>query len=404
MSGPLRVDILITRHTGETDRLTFTGPAEITIGRSARCQCRLESDPLVSRAHAALSIGPDAVRLRDLGSTNGILVNDMRLARRDGGDGVVVLRNGDSLRLGKTVMRVEFNAPPGVRDTGAESALMAAVPSVPGYAVRRLLGAGGMGEVYLAFRVKRGDLVALKVLTRGKGMNSKRVAAFNREIEVTKSVDHPNIVKFHDSGVADGGILYLALEYVPGGDLAAFINRHPAKRLPVRVAYDIMLQAVLGMAHAHANGIVHRDIKPQNILLAPDARGFAAKISDLGLAKNFEEAGFSLTPGTISGGGTMAYMPPEQLADFREVKPSADVFSLGASFYEMLTGLSPYNFSPDTDVAGVVAAADIVPIEERLPGLTEGLVVIIDRCLSREPEDRYRDSGELLAALANVTV
>lgn len=407
------VIVTITSVGAAAKTVAFDVASEFTIGRSPSCECSLPGDGLVSRMHAALLVDPPEISVKDLKSTNGISINGVKYGGNSGNplDTPLPLGDGDEVKVGKTILKVRILADgddgaavtvqstPREAPADAAEAVDVALPSIPGYRMERVLGSGGMGAVFLGINEETGEKAAIKVMISGLSLNRRMVDTFMREIDVTKTVRHPNIVRFYDSGVAEGDNLYLALEYVNGGDLATYIKGSPGRRLPLEEAVKLMLEVADGMAHAHSLNFVHRDIKPQNVLLANDGGVNTAKVTDLGLAKNFENSGLSGLTSSFAGGGTMAYMPPEQLTEFRDVRPSADVFSMGATFYEMLSGHIPYNFSKKGDRLKVISNADIIPLERRVTGVPDALVAVVDRCLRPEPEDRFQNASELLAAL-----
>ncbi|MCC8110058.1 MAG: serine/threonine protein kinase [Planctomycetes bacterium] len=225
-----------------------------------------------------------------------------------------------------------------------------------------------------------------------------------REIKVTRSVSHPNIVRFLGSGVAPSGIVYLVLEYMNGGSLASYLNARPNRSIPFRSAVPMILDLTRAMAHVHSLGLVHRDLKPHNILFAAKGNALIPKITDLGLAKAPNDVLHAGPGHAPMGAGTMSYMPPEQLTGFQRAGPASDVFALAATFYEMLTGFVPYNFTHRGDNYDVIAACDITPLATRLPGVDPGLAAVFDRALFVNPADRFRNCGELLDALRRALV
>ena len=176
------------------------------------------------------------------------------------------------------------------------------------------------------------------------------------------------------------------------------------KMAPVSKAMPIMLKALEGLAYAHGKGVVHRDLKPSNILLSGTPACPVAKIADLGLAKNFEKAGFSGNTVTGAYAGTPIYMPKEQLTNFKYVKPVSDVWSLGATFYDMLTGQTPRDFPKGCDPMEIILRGEIIPISRRDLGVPSGLAAVIDKAIQASPKDRYADASEMLADLQKVRV
>ncbi|HXY40282.1 MAG TPA: serine/threonine-protein kinase, partial [Vicinamibacteria bacterium] len=212
-----------------------------------------------------------------------------------------------------------------------------------------------------------------------------------------RALRHPNIVGLQDVG-RHGRQFYFALDYCAGGSVEAL--RHDcggslAAEAVLRIAND----AVAGLAYAHAHGFVHRDIKPENVLLSEQG---AARLADFGLAKSFEQAGLSGLTATGAIGGTLAFMPREQLTAFREVRPVSDVWSMAATLYYLLTGCHVRDGSPEEDPLAVILRGGIVPLRERDPEVPAALAAVLDRALADDPATRYPHGGELLSALAAV--
>jgi eukaryotic-like serine/threonine-protein kinase len=270
---------------------------------------------------------------------------------------------------------------------------------LPGYQYVKMLGRGGMGLVFLAKRESDGAEVAVKVMRSKISVSDNAKAAFNREIEVTKNLSHPNIVKLLDFGSHNNNF-YFALEYCPGGSLDQATTRCGGK-LPLETGFEIMFQALDGLIYIHGQGFVHRDLKPQNILLTSESGG-VAKIADLGLAKNFEKAGFSGVTLTGSSGGTPLYMPKEQIINFKYMKPVSDVWSIAATFYYMITGSSPYEFNHASSPVEAVLKGHVVPIQERLPEISEKLAGVVNQALSIDVSKRIQTAADLKRALESV--
>ena len=388
-------------------------------GRSPDCHAELAAnDTTASRHHFLLEVNPPNARLRDLGSLNGTHVN----GQKHGGRGrqespeeaarrklpEVDLHDGDHIRVGATVFEVAIEgrrstAPaelPGEDGSGLESLLgvRPAVPvEIPGYAVGKMIGRGGMGAVYLARRAEDGATVALKVMLAQADVDEASRENFRREIEVTRSLRHPRIVSLIDHGSTQS-TFYFAMEYCAGGSVADLQHRQPGG-LPLTLSVRIALEALEGLAYAHEQGFVHRDLKPENLLLADDTGG-AAKVTDFGLAKSFQQAGLSGMTATGAVAGTLYFMPREQLTQFRLLKPVSDVWSMGATLYHMLTGGYPREFRPGEDPLPVILRGGVIPIRARDPRLPEAVAAVVDRSVLDAVTERYQTAGEFRAALA----
>jgi serine/threonine protein kinase len=265
------------------------------------------------------------------------------------------------------------------------------------YSVERLLGRGGMGAVYLARRPGDAGPVALKVMLPRMVVEEAAQEIFIREIEVTRALRHPNIVALLDFGKHEGSF-YFALEFCAGGS-AEQLRRDRGGRLSLPTVVRLAVNALEGLASAHEAGFVHRDLKPDNVLLAGDG---TAKLADFGLAKSFQQAGLSGMTATGAVAGTYYFMPREQLTHFRQARPAGDVWSMGATLYYLLTGQYPRDFGPKDDPLAVILRGGVVPIRRRDPALPADLAAVIDRSLADDAERRYPTAREFALALRGV--
>jgi serine/threonine protein kinase len=353
----------------------------------------------------------------------------------------VDLRDGDEIRVGATVIRVSVSAPASCADCGRAIAdeerdacewidgacLCAACrrrtvgPGVPTggasllarlvaerdaadaeavrgqtvgpYEVVSLLGKGGMGAVYLARRSGE-EPIALKVMLPRMVMDAEAQEIFIREIEVTRALRHPNIVGLLDFGKHEGRY-YFALEYCSGGS-AEILRLRQGGRVPAASALRIAVDALEGLAAAHEAGFVHRDLKPDNVLLTRDG---VARLADFGLAKSFLQAGLSGLTATGTVGGTPHFMAREQLTSFREVRPTSDVWSMAATIYYLLTGAYARDFDSQGDPLAVILRGGRIPVRERDPSVPAPLAAVLDRALDDEPARRFPTAREFVTAL-----
>ncbi len=266
-------------------------------------------------------------------------------------------------------------------------------PNVPGFEILEELGRGGMGVVYKARQMSLSRFVALKMILAGPYAGAEHLARFRAEAEAVASLQHPGIVQIHEIG-SHAGRSYLALEYVPGGTLAGKCAGRP---LPPAEAARLVETLARSMHYAHQRGVVHRDLKPGNVLLTEDGQ---PKITDFGLAKRLEtEPGATPAgPLTQSGAilGTPAYMAPEQAGGRRgAVGPAADVYALGAILYELLTGRPPFGGGSPVDVVLQVVSEEPVAPRRVEPTCPPDLEAVCLQCLRKEPARRYAGAAAL---------
>jgi eukaryotic-like serine/threonine-protein kinase len=259
------------------------------------------------------------------------------------------------------------------------------LPEIPGYELLGGLGRGGMGVVYRARQRATDRTVAVKMLSLDGMDDPTARARFRAEAEATAKLSHPNIVPVYEAGEV-GGRLYLVCEYLPGGSLTAQLDGTPwaADR-----AAKLIAPLARGVAAAHAAGIVHRDMKPSNILLAADG---TPKVADFGVAKRLGTEGHTHTGAVL---GTPSYMAPEQAGGAKGVGPSADVYGLGAVLYELLTGHPPFKGSTFLETMDQLRTSDPITPRTLQPKVARDLETICLRCLEKEPEKRYPSADAL---------
>lgn len=257
------------------------------------------------------------------------------------------------------------------------------------FRVVRLIGRGGMGVVYQAVDLELGREVALKFLSSPRSGMDRDEARFRREAQATAALDHPNIGTVHEIGEHEGR-RFIAMAFYAGETLAARLSGQPGHRLPATEAAAIMGQLASALAAAHAAGVVHRDLKPDNVMILPDGR---VKLLDFGLAKGPESAvlterGFAV--------GTAAYMAPEQFRG--ESGPATDLWAFGAVLYEVLAGRRPFG-GEHKGMVHAILHEDPTPLREALPNVPPVLEHIALRCLAKDPSERFSGASEILAKL-----
>ena len=263
------------------------------------------------------------------------------------------------------------------------------------YHILEKLGEGGMATVYKAYDTRLERHVALKVITPSRGHSEKFLRRFDREAKILAKLSHPNIVGVIDSG-EENGLPFLVLEYIPGGTLKQKLSGEP---IPWREAARILLPIAQALEYAHQQGIIHRDVKPSNILLTESD---VPMLSDFGIAKMLEADETLELTGTGVGVGTPDYMAPEQGLG-RKVDQRADIYSLGIIYYEMLTGRKPYQ--ADTPLAVMMKQAN-----EPLPNprqyvldLPSDVEAVLSKSLAKEPRYRFQEMGEFANNLKMIT-
>ena len=262
------------------------------------------------------------------------------------------------------------------------------------YELRTLVGSGGMADVYLAGDEVLGREVALKVLKDRYAENEEFVERFKREAKSAAALSSPYIVPIFDRGETDDGTYYITMEYLPGGTLKERITATGALRS--QAAAEVALQVAKALQTAHIRGVVHRDIKPRNILLADSDH---VKVADFGIARAADATTISQTGDIL---GSAKYMSPEQ-AEGDEVGPASDLYSLGVVLYEMLTGRVPFEVEIPDDVPIRHAVAPPHHPKEVNPEIPEELDAITMKLLATNPEERYESADELIQELQRVS-
>jgi serine/threonine-protein kinase len=264
------------------------------------------------------------------------------------------------------------------------------------YVLLDKIGSGSMGRVYLARHQLMNRQVAIKIVAPEISSNKRVVARFQREMKLVGRLDHPNVVRAFDADRL-GDALYIVMEYVPGKSLGQLMKQRG--RLPATAVARQAAQAALGLGHAHAQGVVHRDVKPSNILVGEDGR---VRVLDLGLGVLLEsDAEGSFATADNIAVGTIDYMSPEQ-AMGRQVDGRSDLYSLGCTMYHVISGQRPFPADSDVERLGKRLNSTPVPLADKVPGLPPGLSEVMDRLIAIKPQDRFHTAEEAAEALERV--
>ncbi len=420
----VQLDVIEGPRRGE--RFVFSGHESFFVGRSPRAHLQVaKGDRYFSRIHLMIETNPPCCRLCDLGSTNGTKVNGQRVNEID-------LSDGDTIHGGRTTLRVSLLGPwrraeppplpklPVDSDSALPSAqgfhasdssagdgdlsnpAAGAAPRrnggllrIPGYRLVRQLGRGGMGIVHLAQRDSDDRPVAIKTIRPAITASRSEAERFLRDTSILHDLRHPKIVSFHGSGLA-GETLYFVMDYVQGSTAWNILRERGP--LPIGRAVGLVRQVLQALAYAHTQGFVHRDVKPGNLLVG---EGDECKLADFGLARAYHASAMSGLTMMGDIGGSIPYMAPEQITDYRHAYPPADQYAAAATLYHLLT--RRYAFDLDK-TAGHQNFAKIlcekpVPIRERRPSIPRPLAKAIHRALKRDPEKRFPSVADFETAL-----
>jgi eukaryotic-like serine/threonine-protein kinase len=254
------------------------------------------------------------------------------------------------------------------------------------FQIDRALGHGGMGAVYLATDKQLGEQVALKVIAHSFADDPAAVDRFRREASAARKITHPNVIRIYDLGV-DEGLFFLSMEYFPGLTLAEILTRR--RQIPLAEAREFLSQICHALIAAHEAGVIHRDLKPQNVLVNERKE---IRVIDFGLAKAMYLGSLTAT-GLILG--TPDYMAPEQVKG-QKVDPRTDIYAFGAMAYHLLCGRPPFSADSPIAVGFLHCSEQPMPPRQLRPELTEPVEAMILRCLAKDPAARFSSAAELL--------
>ncbi len=266
------------------------------------------------------------------------------------------------------------------------------------YKVLGRIGVGGMGIVYRVEHIRMGKVAAMKVLRRDLADDAQAAKRFVHEVEVVSKLEHPNIVQTFDFGEWHG-LLYLVMELVRGEDLAVQVRRDGA--ISIDRALPLFVQVCQALDEAHHAGVIHRDLKPDNIVVFRRREGEHVKVLDFGLAKLREQAGLAEVTGAGSLVGTPYYMAPEQVRS-EGISERTDIYALGATIYRVVTGVPVFQGETPMAILSRHLTDPVVPPSQRLPGLPLDLDHLLLKALSKDPANRFESAKAMLLAIENV--
>lgn len=440
-----KIILTITQGKLSGKQYIFASRSTCIVGRNDDCNLQIADavDMTISRYHCLLDINPPDIRVRDLGSLNGTFVNGKKIGQRQreqtAKEAVKLnfpeynLQNGDEIRLGDILFKIEVEAEPELEKKSDiipptaknnpncliifQNLLELAqkkhtkLQTLSGYKLIKSLGKGGFGEVFLAQHIHTKKLVAIKIMIPAVTINTRGVKMFLQATENIKMLQHDNIVQLFDYGFAENAF-FLIMEYFPGGNVWDLMQKS-GWRLPLKTAVDITIQVLEGLIYAHsvavprmqldheklnqAKGLVHQDLKPNNILISQINDELEVKIGDYGLSKAFDLAGLSGQTLTGTKTGTPAFMPRQQVLDFKHELPEIDIWATAACLYNLLTGYFPRDFTGDPWLS--VLQNKPVPIRQRNNSIPKKLADVIDLALQEKPQIHFQTAEQFKQAL-----
>ena len=461
------VELRITKGSSISKSYLFDSVATVYIGRSSECNISV-TEKTVSRFHCLFDIVPPAVKVRDFGSLNGTYVNNTLIGKRNKEQSIeearenpgllIDVKNNDTVQLGKNcelkilvrsdlvcavcgkkvgLIPGDFVSTDGIirccqcntKNKNIKQVIVQERPKIlqpniyqlqenqalfPGYKAIRLLGRGGMGEVWLAEKVNNGGIFAIKRMLPKSVILPGAQKAFLREASISNQLKHKNIVTQYNYYNRENET-FIVMEYCNGGSVDNLIRLN-RKLFTVDEALECIIQVLEGLDYAHnadvvaelmkgvktvTKGVVHRDFKPSNIFICNHNNSKIYKVADFGLAKSFEMAGLSDFTRAGQIAGTPSFMPRQQVIDFRYAKPEVDVWAAAASLYYILTGFTPKQKNGmDPWLCAVVENA--IPIRKRNSKIPEKLAEIIDEALIDCPSIPFKSAKAFQAELKRI--
>lgn len=358
---------------------------KLVVGRDAQAQVPLE-DQLCSRRHFEICNENGKFVVRDLGSSNGTYVNEKRITE-------LALQPGDSIQAGETRMSVAQES-----NEAADASRGLVGKVVGGYQIIERLGRGAMGTVYKANQISLDRVVALKILSPRLSSNPREVTRFINEARAAAKLNHQNIVHVHETS-SDRELHFYSMEYIENGSVQDLVTKEG--KLDSELALSIILDAARGLEYAEKRGIVHRDIKPDNLMVNADG---VVKISDMGLARDAGELSRAAEQGTAGEDGifgTPHFISPEQ-ARGAAVDIRSDIYSLGATLYRLLAGTTPFQGANIREIIQKQIEELPRPIRETVPEVPAALDELTMRMLKKDATERPQTAAQLVLDLEQV--
>lgn len=370
--------LVIEKGKEKGKKLSLYDGDKVIVGRDKFCHLMID-DMLASRKHFQIESRNGHHLIRDLGSSNGTLVNGKKVK-------VHSLEVNDRIQIGDSLLSF-MNEEKSIDQTSEfKEGLIA------GYRIQDRIGRGGMGTVYLAEQVSLQRKVALKLLAKDYASDKNFVALFIEEARAAGQLNHPNIVQVYDVGQV-GSTYYFSMEYMSQGSVEDLVNQQG--RLEPDRAISLVLQAAKGLDYAEKKRIIHRDIKPANLMLGEDD---LVKIGDLGIAKRLHE---HQETAEIEGiAGSPHYIAPEHALG-KPIDHRVDIYSLGVTFYQLLCGRTPYRGKSAKEIILKHVEEDPHPLEEANPDLPGGICDIVKKMMEKEPGQRYSNASQVIESLEN---
>ncbi|NQT85181.1 protein kinase [bacterium] len=350
------------------------------MGRDPECVLRFR-DSLVSRRHLSVRVDSGRVILRDLDSLNGTYVNGNPVTRS------MSLRLGDQIEVGETIVSVLADD-----ERAGEGGLVG--QTLAGYEILERVGRGGMGTVYKARQVSLDRAVAFKVLSSGLARDEDFIKQFHEEVRAAAQLVHPNIVQAVDVGTV-GDIRYFVMEYVPGGSIEDKLDREG--RIAPDRAVPMLVDVARGLRYTESQSVIHRDIKPDNLMYAETG---IVKIIDMGIARLLGKKRHLVQSDGVFG--SPHFIAPEQAAGDR-IDHRADLYSLGASAYRMLSGRTMFTGESQAEIMAKHVNEEPRPLKDVAPWVPTRLCDLIMMLVEKEPNDRYSSAEEVLEALESLS-